>query len=652
MSYHDRLDTDVSTTTHDSVAIARRALGFVAPVYHLLAARAGLAVAIFVGGLFVPWFWKIIIDHGVLQQPITTDALFPFFIRPFLDATATLTPIDIALVSLLTLTGIYALFGYAGNQWLDANLAEGVDIATTSENKTSAGQSESGGWIGWLDFSLAIRFSQLITDRVRTSVFAALTRLPMVDIVRQRSGDAIFRVLHDAPAIGVMCAQLTIVPFSMVLRVGLNLWVLTLVYGTIAPELVWIGVSAVFLTLFVTSPLARRYRRVSQSSRASGSAATDDLEEGLKNVAAVQSLGGSEVERERFASASRESFRQSLLVVGMRVLIEVISDHVHLVYQTAGFITISLGIIDGRLTIGDVPVILRMYSLLYETSMQFGRIWIDQQDNVAAARRLFFALDRRASDAPVQPTPARHVSRVRFDGVGFTYPDGHDALDEVSFSAQSGEVIALVGPSGAGKTTFASIVAGFFTPSRGQIIVNDAAAPIPTERVAYVFQEHQLISASVAENLRIAKPDASEDELRQAARLADAESFIDVLPAGFDTHVGQGGGALSVGQKQRLSIARGVLRDADVLVLDEPTASLDAAAETHVMQTVTDLARDHGWLVIVIAHRLSTIRRADRILFLEGGRIIEQGTHDDLVARGDGHYREFLTANDSTPDPA
>ncbi len=647
--YHDRLDTEVSTTTSDSLRIARRSLGYLHPVRHLLAARAGLAVAIFVAGLFVPWFWKIVIDHGVLQQPITADGLFPFFMQPFLDSIANQSPIEIVLMSFITMAGIYLFFGYAGNQLLDANLAEGVDIATTSENKTSAGRSESGGWIGWIDFSLAVRFSQRITDRVRTSVFAALTRLPMVDIFRQRAGDAIFRVLHDAPSIGVMCAQLTIVPFSMVLRVGLNLWVLTMVYGAIAPELVWIGVSAVFLTLFLTAPLARRYRRVSQSSRASGSAATDDLEEGLKNVAAVQSLGGAEVERARFAAASRESFRQSLLVVGLRILIEVLSENVHLVYQTAGFITISIGIIDGRLTIGDVPVILRMYSLLYETSMEFGRIWIDQQDNVAAARRLFFAIDGQESNKSVHRTPVSRVSRLRFDRIGFVYPDGREALEDVSFSAESGEIVALVGPSGAGKTTLASVVAGFFEPTRGQTFVNDTALPMPADRIAYVFQEHQLISASVADNLRIAKPEASEDELRLAARLAGAEAFIDALPSGFETHVGQGGGALSVGQKQRLSIARGALRDADLLVLDEPTAALDAETEAHVMQAVSDLAKQHGRLVIVIAHRLATIRRADRILFLEDGRIVEHGTHDDLVERN-GRYRAFLTASEGGSD--
>ena len=643
--YHDRLDTDVATSSRESIAIGRRALGFLAPVRHLLGARIALAVVIFVVGLFVPWFWKIIIDHGVLQQPITADGLFPFFVRPFLDAIATRSPLDIVLVSFFTMAGVYLLFGYAGNQMLDANLAEGVDVATTSENKTSAARSETGGLVGWIDFSLAIRFSQRITDRVRTSVFAALTRLPMVDVVRQRSGDAIFRVLHDAPSIGVMCTQLTIVPFSMILRVALNLWVLTIVYGTIAPELVWIGLSAVFFTLFVTAPLARRYRRASQASRASGSATTDDLEEGLKNVAAVQSLGGVEVERERFASASRESFRQSFVVVWMRILIEVLSENVHLVYQTAGFITMSIGIIDGRLTIGDVPVILRMYSLLYETSMEFGRIWIDQQDNVAAARRLFFTLDRGVV-ADAQRIPGRdRVERVAFERVSFSYPDGREVLEELDFSAESGEIVALVGPSGSGKTTCASLLAGFYAPTHGRIVVNGTAGAIAPDRVAFVFQEHQLISATVADNLRVAKPTASDSELRAAARLAGAEDFIDALPDGFDTHIGQGGGALSVGQKQRLSIARGALRDADVLILDEPTAALDAETETHVMEAVTNLARQHDRIVIVIAHRLATIRRADRILFLMDGRIVEQGTHDDLMALSDGRYRAFLTAH-------
>ena len=174
-------------------------------------------------------------------------------------------------------------------------------------------------------------------------------------------------MLHDAPSVAGICHAPTLGPLAMVVSVGANLWVLAAVYGGVAPELVWIGVSAVVLTLVVTSPLARWARGISQASRASGSATTDELEEGLRNVAAVQSLGGTERQRGQFAAASQESFRQSLLLVWVVSVVEWIAENVHLVFATAGFWVIFSGIVRGELTLGDTPVVIRMYSLLYET---------------------------------------------------------------------------------------------------------------------------------------------------------------------------------------------------------------------------------------------------------------------------------------------
>ncbi|MCE2426442.1 MAG: ABC transporter ATP-binding protein, partial [Pseudomonadales bacterium] len=183
---------------------------------------------------------------------------------------------------------VFLFVGYSGNTMLEANLAEGADVATRSENRISAGSSAAHGLVGLLDLCLAIRLSQRITDQVRGEVFSRLSRQPLTSLNLQRSGDAIFRVLHDAPSVAGICLALTLSPLGMIVSVGANLWVLSSVYGGVAPELVWIGLSAVVLTLVATSPLAGWARRASQASRASGSATTDEVEEGLKNVAAVQ----------------------------------------------------------------------------------------------------------------------------------------------------------------------------------------------------------------------------------------------------------------------------------------------------------------------------------------------------------------------------
>ena len=650
-TYHDRLDTRPTLAARGVALLFRRSLGYLWPQRRLFGARAGLLILIYGLGLPLPWFLKILVDHGVMQQPVPAagEGLYPFFLMPFLEFAAGLDPLSITMYALILLAVVFLFVGYSGNTLLEANLAEGVDVATRSENKISAGASAAHGLVGLLDLCLAIRLSQRITAHVRGELFSRLARQPLTRLHMQRSGDALFRVLHDSPSVAAICHALTLNPLAMAVSVGANLWVLAAVYGAVAPELVWIGCSAVGLTLLATSPLAGWARRISQASRASGSATTDEVAEGLANVAAVQSLGGGERARRDFALASRESFRQSLLLVWVANAVEWIAENVHLVFATAGFWVIFTGIVRGELTLGDTPVVIRMYSLLYETAMQFGRIWIDQQDNAAAARRVFFTMDQEAEEAarPIAaaPTaPPRADPVLRFAGVGFRYPDGRRALADVSFEARAGEVIALVGPSGAGKTTLAYMVPKFLTPTEGRVTLQgvdiadwDTAAL--RRRVAYVFQEHQLLSDTVAANLRIAKPDATLAELETACRLAGALDFVNALPAGFDSAIGRGGDTLSTGQKQRLSIARGLLRDAPILILDEPTAALDAPTERALMDALTAASRT---LTIVVAHRISTIERADRLLFLDQGRVVEAGSPSDLRGRPGGRYRRFV----------
>ena len=650
-NYHDRLDVRPTLAAADVLALFKRSLGYLWPQRRLFAARAGLLVLIYGLGLPLPWFLKVVLDHGVSQQPITPGGeglLYPFFMVPFLDVAAGMDPLAITLYALIVLAVVFLFVGYSGNTHLEANLAEGADVATRSENKISAGASAAHGLVGLLDLCLGIRLSQRITDQVRGELFSRMSRQPMTSLNLQRSGDAIFRVLHDAPAVAGICHALTLGPLAMVVSVGANLWVLTTVYGGVAPELVWIGFSAVGLTLVATSPLAQWARRVSQASRASGSATTNELEEGFKNVAAVQSLGGTEHQRGQFAAASRESFRRSLLLVWVVNAVEWIAENVHLLFATAGFWVIFSGIVRGELTLGDAPVVIRMYSLLYETAMQFGRIWIDQQDNAAAARRVFFSMDHEAQ-APRSGAAARvaqigDAPTLRFERAGFRYPDGRRALTDVSFEARAGETIAVVGPSGAGKTTLAYLIPKFLSPTEGRVTWDgiDLAELDTTElrrRVAYVFQEHQLLTDTVAANLRIAKPDATLTEMETACRTADALDFVLAMPEGFDTPIGRGGGTLSTGQKQRLSIARGLLRNAPILILDEPTAALDPETE----RVLLDALATHGdRLTIVIAHRLSTIERADRLVFMEAGRVVESGSPTALANDPNGRYRRFV----------
>ena len=262
------------------------------------------------------------------------------------------------------------------------------------------------------------------------------------------------------------------------------------------------------------------------------------------------------------------------------------------------------------------------------------------------ARRIFFFIDYESDDDRTGGADLPTITEgVDIEHVDYAYPDGRKALADVSLSMRLGETIAIVGPSGAGKTSLGYLVPGFLTPSRGRVLIDGrdlATLDIDCVRshVAYVFQEHLLLAESIRENLLLANADATEEQMRQALELAGCMPFVGAMPDGIDTPLGLSGNTLSVGQQQRLCIARGLVRDARVLILDEPTSALDPETENALFDSLDRLAENR--LLIVIAHRLSTIRRADRIAFLDEGALLETGSHDELMRRERGAYRRFV----------
>ena len=250
-----------------------------------------------------------------------------------------------------------------------------------------------------------------------------------------------------------------------------------------------------------------------------------------------------------------------------------------------------------------------------------------------------------ARDAVVLPRGGKR-GWVRWEGVRFGYEPGRAVLEGIDLEVRAGETVALVGATGAGKSTLVSLVPRFFDPWEGRVLVNGVDVRRATlaslrAEIGLVLQEPFLLPLTVAENIAYGRPGASREEIEAAARAANAHAFIVELPEGYATVIGERGATLSGGERQRLSIARALLKNAPILILDEPTSSLDAATERSVMEALERLMT--GRTTLIIAHRLSTVRRADRIVVLDRGRIVESGSHDELLA-ANGRYRKFHLA--------
>lgn len=492
-------------------------------------------------------------------------------------------------------------------------------------------------------YALGVVGEGVVAD-LRRAVYERIVRLPVPFFDQRRTGEITSRLTSDASVIQTTVST----SVAQALSQGITLIGGVALMLVLSPQLSLTVLAFLPIAIIAAAFFGRRLNRISTVFQDEIASANAFAEESISSIRVVKWFTAEADAIHRYDKAIRRSYLVALRRARLRALF--VPSVTFVAFGTLAVVLWVGGrqVLAGSMTAGELVSFL-LYTLTVAGAIgTFTGLYSQLQEALGASRRIFELLGEPVEvHEPEEPrTPSQRDGSVRFESVNFNYV-GRDigVLHEIDLSIAPGEVVALVGPSGSGKSTITQLIARFYDPSDGRVLVDgvdvrEQALGDLRAQMAAVPQEVQLFSGTISENLRLAKPDASDEELVEAATAANAHDFIVGFPDGYESLVGERGVKLSGGQRQRVAIARALLADPRILILDEATSSLDAEAEGLVQEALERLMV--GRTTLVIAHRLSTVRAADRLVVISDGRIVEEGTHDELVAAS-GVYARLLS---------